>query len=511
MTKISRLPSAAARQTYDLIIVGGGIYGAMLSLEAALRGLKPLLLERDDFGGATSFNSLRIIHGGFRYLQHLDWRRYAESVHARHWFLQHFPHLMQPLPCLMPLYGSGVYTPSVLRAALCLNDLLSCDRNQGVLAPNHLPAGQIITAEQVKQYFPLVQMQGLKGGAIWYDASLKHPQRLLIGILRRSCALGGVALNYVEAQALLRAEHSVAGVVGQDVISGESHEYQAKVVVNAAGPWCREVAARCDRDVPALFRRSLAWNILFDREALSKFALAVHSLQPKAKTYFLCPLNEKLFAGTVHSSWFQGIVQNPRPLEPQVVAFIQDLNAAIPHLDLHLGQIHQIYAGFLPVTEENGVNLLGREVIWNHGCHQGIHGLYSVSGVKLTTSHLVAQKTISTIFPESQPLHAKILDLESLDQLGIFSYSWKPEAHDLIWKADLKKIISEESVQHLDDLILRRTNLSENLKKALDNAEVISELFVWDKHLRQEEVLRLKRKVQKLNSLQPEGNSVCLY
>lgn len=502
MTSISRNPVTAARQTYDLIIIGGGIYGAMLSLSAVSRGLKPLLLERDDFGGATSLNSLRIIHGGFRYLQTLDWRRYFESVQERRWFLQNFPHLVKPLPCLMPLYGNGIRTPAVLRAALSLNDLLSCDRNQGVLEQNHLPPGQIMTAAQVEQTFPLVQKQALKGGAVWYDASLEHPQRLLIGILRRSCALGGVALNYVEAQELLRAEHGVAGVVGKDVISGKSYEYQAKVVVNAAGPWCRELAARCDRDIPALFRRSLAWNVLFDRDAPSAFTLAVESRKPKAKTYFLRPLNGRLLAGTVHTPWSQEMVQNPSPSESQVAAFIQDLNEAIPHLDLDLNQVQRIYAGFLPVTEENGINLSGREVIWNHSRNDGIFGLHSVSGVKLTTSHLVAEKTMARVFPESKPQKKGVtLDLEDSDQLGIFDSACKLEAHDFTWQADLSKIILEESVQHLDDLILRRTNLGENLKKALDSIAVISNLFHWDESLRQEEVSRLRQMAQKLNLL----------
>ena len=97
MSAIERNPATAALSKYDLIIIGGGIYGAMLSVEAGLRNLRSLLLERDDFGGATSYNSLRIIHGGFRYLQSLDLQRFYESVGERRWFLQTFPDLIQPL------------------------------------------------------------------------------------------------------------------------------------------------------------------------------------------------------------------------------------------------------------------------------------------------------------------------------------------------------------------------------------------------------------------------------
>ena len=130
MSEIIREPLDAVKKKYDLIIIGGGIYGTMLSLEASRRGLLSLLLERDDFGQHTSFNSLRIIHGGLRYLQSLDLHRFRESVSERKWFLKTFPHLIKTLPCLMPLYGNGLYHPFVLRTALLMNDILSYNRNR---------------------------------------------------------------------------------------------------------------------------------------------------------------------------------------------------------------------------------------------------------------------------------------------------------------------------------------------------------------------------------------------
>jgi glycerol-3-phosphate dehydrogenase len=122
---ITRDPVGAVRGRYDLIVVGGGIYGVMILLEASRRRLNALLVERDDFGGQTSFNSLRIIHGGLRYLQTLDLHRFRESVSERQWFLRTFPDLIRPLPCLMPLHGDGLRRPPVLRAALAANDFLS--------------------------------------------------------------------------------------------------------------------------------------------------------------------------------------------------------------------------------------------------------------------------------------------------------------------------------------------------------------------------------------------------
>jgi glycerol-3-phosphate dehydrogenase len=401
VSKIIRDPAQAAQTSYDLIIIGGGIYGAMLALEATQRGLRSLLLERDDFGGATSLNSLRIIHGGFRYLQTLDLQRYAESVRERQWFLQTFPDLIKPLPCLMPLYGKGLRRPLILKAALRINDLLSRQRNQQVPSPNHLPDGKIISAAEVQQRFPLVNPAGLQGGAIWYDACMPDSHQVLITILQCSCVLGGIALNYVEAKELLKTGDRVTGVVATDNKTGTSYTYHAPVVINAAGPWCRELAARFDRDFPELFRPSLAWNILFDRPALSDHALAISSPTAKATTYFFHPWKNKLFIGTVHQPWQHSISAHPNLDAADVIPLLQDLNQAIPDLNLTPSQVLQIFSGFLPVRQEGTTQLSTRALIKHHQTSQ-IKGLYSISGVKFTTSRGVAEQSIAVAFPEHQ-------------------------------------------------------------------------------------------------------------
>src|SRR5690606_18835162 len=122
----------AQEARHDLIVVGGGVHGVMMALEAARRGLRPLLIERGDLGSGTRWNSLRIVHGGLRYLQSFDLPRYRESVAERRWFMRNLPDLVAPLPCLMPLYGNGLRRPMIFRVALKLNDLLSARRNDGV-------------------------------------------------------------------------------------------------------------------------------------------------------------------------------------------------------------------------------------------------------------------------------------------------------------------------------------------------------------------------------------------
>ena len=210
---IQRQLDSYSQRDYDLIIVGGGIYGATLALEAVFRGLKPLLLEKSDFGSATSFNSLRIVHGGLRYLQTLDLPRHFESVRERRWFLRQFPDHVQALPCLMPLYKRGIKRKSVFRAALLVNDALSARRNAGVDPGRRLPAGRVISRSEVISSFPGVDQEGLEGAAVWWDAAVPDSQRVLMEILRWAAHYGADTANYVRVTSVSTSSGAVDGVV----------------------------------------------------------------------------------------------------------------------------------------------------------------------------------------------------------------------------------------------------------------------------------------------------------
>jgi glycerol-3-phosphate dehydrogenase len=495
MGKIDRDPVDAARASYDLIIIGGGVYGIMLSLEASRRKLRSLLVERNDFGGATSFNSLRIIHGGLRYLQSFDLHRFHESVRERQWFLKTFPDLVKPLPCLMPLYGEALRYPFVLRVALYINDCLSFKRNRSVKSDGHIPPGKIISESETREIFPQVDPVGLKGGAVWYDALMPDSQRILIETLRYTSDLGVTALNYVEAKHLINTNNAVEGIIAVDRETGTSYEFKSNVVVNTAGPWCRDIAKAFDRDEPSLFRSSLAWNVLFKREALSDFGLAVTPRNPTGQTYFILPYKGLILAGTGHGP-SSGICDDPVPPEEQLLNFINELNRAMPGLELRPQDILHIYSGYLPAKEEFGTELTTREVILDHGKNGGPSDFHTVSGIKFTTSRLVAEKVLNRIFPHQSRQNdidpQGEISLEDQEKRGIYDQNWFPDIDDENWKNGLKKLIEEESVMHLDDLILRRTNLGDNPVRAMKIAPLICELFKWDSSRTVREIRKLK-------------------
>lgn len=491
MTMIKRNLIEASKNKYDLIIIGGGIYGACLLLTAAQAGKKALLLEKDDFGAATSFNNLRTIHGGLRYLQSLDLKRIFESVSERRWFFRNFPDLVKPLPCLMPLYGKGVYRPSIFRFALLLNDLLSINRNNGVSHDRLLPNGKVVSSEEVKRIFPKVDIINLKGGAVWYDGAMPDSQLVLIEIIKWACKLNSFALNYVEVSELLSKAGIVKGVRAVDKTDHKTYEFNADKVVNAAGPWCRFLAAKFDKDYPELFKDSFAWNVLFNKPALSTHALAITPKKPNSRTYFIHHWKGLLFAGTVHSPW-KDSSRLPMPDKESVINFIEELNSSISDLNLNKADVLQIFPGLLPAKQEGSDRLTVREVILDHSKHGGPKGFYSVSGVKFTTARLVAEKTL-------KKMYGKMFNLSNRDgrepislvERGVFDSRQNDDLNNG-WKKSLVKIIKEESVVHLDDLVIRRSTVGDNPAFALRNSSEICELFDWDNNLKSAEIKRLK-------------------
>ncbi len=451
---IRRAPNEAASMSYDLIIVGAGIYGVSLALMAAGQGLRPLLLDRADFGAATSWNSLRIVHGGFRYLQTGDLYRFAESVAERRWFLNHFPELVSPLPCLLPLYGNGLKRPTILRAALALNDLLSRNRNKGSDQGHLLPNGRILDSDETKTIFPHVNPRGLQAGAVWYDAIMSSASRVLIEMIKWACSLGAKALNYAE----VIGRKATGDIVVRERISGDVLTFRAPIVVNCAGPWCRELAANWDRDRPELFRPCLGFNLVLKKPLLSSMALAVSPPRQGSRIYFLHSSDELLFAGTYYTAW-QGPIDAPAVPPAAVSDLLGDLNEAIPSIGFRIDEVAQILPGFLPVKRDKSLLFSDREVILDHGSQGGPEGLISISGVKFTTARKVAEKTIRMViaklrrpwrerFPDRVPSPSP----PDADQISRLMATDLDKARKLI-----SEIANQEAVIYPEDLMLRRT------------------------------------------------------
>ena len=236
--------AALADRELDLLVVGGGVYGAAIAWDAALRGLSVALIEKNDFGSGTSFNNLKTIHGGIRYLQHADFTRMRESVRERRNLMRIAPHLVHPLPFLVPTYsGSVLKSRTAMRVALFVNDLVSWDRNRIDDPQKRLPAGRALGRDECLELAPGIAPENLTGGVLWHDAQMHNSDRLTLSFVLSAAEQGAAVANFVEATELVRRGPRVTGVRARDVIEGTGGlELRAKLVVNAAGPWVDRIS-----------------------------------------------------------------------------------------------------------------------------------------------------------------------------------------------------------------------------------------------------------------------------
>ncbi len=390
---IDRNPEAATEVRYDLTVLGGGVYGIALCLEASRQGLRTLLVERNDFGSETSWNSLRILHGGLRYLQTMDLARFRESVAARRNWILTYPELVNPLPCVMPLYGQGLKRPGVLRLALAANHLLSANRNRGVRDDRRLAAGTVLSPQELRQLFPTLDLGGAKAGALWYDAMMPSSERILMEMLRWAAACGATCLNYVEADRLSSDGTRVGGVICRDRTTDRELRFSTRAVVSCVGPWSRQLLGKSSQHTSDLFRPSLALNLLLDRESLGEAAIAVTAKGNDAGAFFLCPWQGRILAGTFHAA----LPNDPKDdltqiRERSVKQFLDQLNSALPELQLTQDAVLLVQAGQLPARSNGSTELANRPVFLHLGDFDAPSGLFALSGVKFTTARQVAEQ-----------------------------------------------------------------------------------------------------------------------
>jgi glycerol-3-phosphate dehydrogenase len=483
---------AYSGETFDVLVVGAGICGVMMALEAARRGLRPLLLDQDDFGGATSHNSLRIVHGGLRYLQSADLRRHLVSTRERRWIFRNFPDLVRPLPCLMPLYGEGLQKPLVLQAALAANDLLGLRRNRGVENAAILPPGRLVAAAEATGICPDIGAKGLKAAALWYDGFAPNLPRLLIEALHWACSKGAVALNHLVATGLETSGGRISGLRALDRRSGEELTFHGAIMVNTTGPWAEGFLAACGLPQSPIFNPLLAWNLVFHRPQISDHAIAVRAKGAGKHTYFLVPWKGALAVGTGYAIW-QGGPDKPHPSRLQLHGFLEDVNEAIPGLHLQGEEISRLYAGLLPAKGPEGIELEDQPIVVDHSESGGPWGLFTVSDVKFTTARRLAADFLRRRFPSRTPIAELAFRRPRASLPPDYPYFHIPREDDDDWKVPLRQAIEREAAWTLEDLLLRRSTLGDNPARALALAGEAAKLFSWSEERCRSEVARLSK------------------
>jgi glycerol-3-phosphate dehydrogenase len=454
-----------AERVHDLLVVGGGVHGACVAWDASLRGLSVALVERDDFGAATSANSLRIVHGGLRYLARGDLPRMRQSIRERSALLRIAPGLVVPLPVLVPTSGMGSESRLALRAALALNDLASAGRNRGFDRGHHIPAGRLLSHRDTVQLFPPLAGRPVTGGALWYDARIRRPERLTLSFVRSAAERGATAANYLEVERLLTAAGAVHGAQALDRRSGTRLEIRARAVAVAAGPWTDAlVAGTTGRPAGSAPRQALAVNLVIGRR-LAEVAVGVRASSGPAddpviggrRFLFLAPQDGATLLGT----WYAvDDGTDPRPtVERGAATLLAEFNAACPGLQLRAADVARVQWGRLPLKaglEPGRADALAdRPRVVDHAA-AGTRHLFSVEGVKYTTARGVADEAVDRIVGD-----LGVRDPGCRTAETVLSGAYDVPPGDPRLEARIGEAVRDEMALTLGDVVFRRTGLGE--------------------------------------------------
>jgi glycerol-3-phosphate dehydrogenase len=499
---VKRNLTRLAGRIHDLLVVGGGIHGAWVAWDAALRGLSVALIERYDFGAATSANSLRMVHGGLRYLARGDLRRMRESIAERSALLRVAPRLVHPLPVMVPTRGWGAQSRLALGTALALNDMLSAGRNRGLGAAQQIPPGRMLTRAECLGLFPGFDGGDVTGGALWHDAQLQQPERLTLGLVQAATRRGAAGFNYIEAVEVLTHSGRVSGVRARDRVANAELEIHARAVVVAAGPWTANIVPR-PRSIgtaPAPPGQAVALNVVL-RRRFAATAVGVRAPSGAAddpvcgghRFIFLVPDGDTTLLGTWYAVAGGGDLH--ATVERGAEFLVAELDRACPGLGVSTDDVVRYQWGRLPLKagREPGRPdaLADRPRITDHGGTHGIAHLFSVEGVKLTTSRSVAEAVVDRVMAD----------------LGVLDPGCRTATEEVVSavpSSDVRRAVRDEFAICLADVVYRRTDIGAppgpGRSAVAAAADLVAEELGWDAARREAEIEDVMRQARNLES-----------
>ena len=382
-----RAPESLVKDQYDIVIIGGGINGAGIARDAAMRGLSVLLLEKNDFGGGTTSWSSRLIHGGLRYLEYAEIPLVYESLRERRILREVAPHLVKPIRLTIPVYEYGRRGPLVIRLGMLAYDLLSLAKR----IPRHrmLSRDELILAE------PGLDRQGLKAGAQYYDGQVTFIERLVMENVLSARAAGADVRNYSPAIGINVRERCVRAVQFLDGATGRETEVSARVVINAAGPWVDRVLATVNREIRQFMGGTKGSHIVVDPfEGAPTDACYVEARQD-GRPFFIIPWNRQYLIGTTDIR-YDGDPGELTASAEEIDYLIAETNTVIPSAALSREDINFAYAGVrpLPRRDKGPESAITRKhIIMKH--RRVARGLISIIGGKITTYRNLAEQAVN--------------------------------------------------------------------------------------------------------------------
>ncbi|PGV48832.1 glycerol-3-phosphate dehydrogenase/oxidase [Bacillus sp. AFS037270] len=387
--KFSRLNRREIQQKlrskqYDVLVIGGGITGAGIALDASSRGMKTALVEMQDFAAGTSSRSTKLVHGGLRYLKQLEVKMVAEVGKERAIVYENGPHVTTPEWMLLPIYKGGTYGMFTTSLGLRIYDFLAKVRKT--------ERRIMLTSAETILKEPLIKKSGLKGGG-YYVEYRTDDARLTIEVLKAAYEMGTIACNYTKIIELVYKNNKIAGVVAEDQISGEIFNINAKKVVNAAGPWVDALRLLDQSKDGKSLQLSKGVHLVFDQ---SRFLLkqAVYFDTPDGRMMFAIPRDGKTYVGTTDTFYDQDIV-HPKITVNDRRYIINAIHYMFPDVQINDHDIESSWAGVRPLIHEEGKNtsdISRKDEIWKSDS-----GLITIAGGKLTGYRKMAETVVDLL------------------------------------------------------------------------------------------------------------------
>lgn len=517
-------------QVFDVVVIGGGITGAGIARDAALRGLACLLLEKGDFSSGTSSKTTRLVHGGLRYLEKGDFQVVAESLRERELLLRMAPHLIHPIPILLPVFRGDKRKLWQIRVGLILYDALSLGKG----TPHYAILGPRTALRKAAFLSP----EGLRGAGLFYDYQILLPERLVLENLFSARQHGAHCLNYHEVVAIDEADPGFRLRV-RDRLDGTEHTYFAQVVVNAAGPWADRVARLYRPELGPKLRPSKGTHIVIDAD----LDQAVFTGSPADdRLFFTLPLEGLTLVGTTDTPW-EGDPDGAAPEPAEMDYLLDGLRKLMPGRRFDTSQVLWAYSGVRPLAfskrPRTSTALSRRHVLHREGRNRSF---LSIVGGKYTTFRKMAEEVVDAACQlldrpvpcttDKVPLFGgglkdRVLFREHLCEatkripnlprevvdhlVGVYGRRCcdvielgidEPALRDRVapgysdYKAEVVYAVRAEDAHHLDDVILRRLRMGiapdRGLSAAGEVARLMGRELGWGEATLREELERFR-------------------
>lgn len=464
--------TALAGQPFDLLVIGGGIFGGGVARDAALRGLRVALIDKGDFAGGTSSRSSKLIHGGFRYLEQGSLRLVMEACRERHILQRIAPHLVKPLPFLLPVYRGGSRSLGKVRVGMTLYDMLALYRNQ---APH-----RCLSVAATLEREPGIVREGLVGSVLFYDCQ-EDDARFCVDNVLHAAELGAACVNHCELTGFVSSQGRLAAAKVTDLIGNDTFEVRARTFVNAAGPWVDRVAGMVTDERRPTLRPTKGVHVLLPRMT-EGHALAFQSRRD-GRIMFVLPWHDGTLVGTTDTD-FHGDANSVHADADDLNYVLTEVQAMIPGALAERSDVITTFAGLRPLLHASqSTHPSSRSREWQLLRHAD--NMLTIAGGKYTTYRATAERVVDEV---AAMLDARVRRCQTattpLPCLRPAASGERLSEVPDVYESDVRHACDAEMAMTVEDVMRRRTPLALTRHGGAETAAAIARimglLMGWD-------------------------------